>query len=70
MTSTTGAWCVAVESTSLSPGRLVAHYFEELPYHSPALRLTAVCGGMFMFRRRPKENERAERCPICEERTR
>ncbi|MCC6526010.1 MAG: hypothetical protein IT373_25410 [Polyangiaceae bacterium] len=59
-----------MESKELSPGRLTAHWFEELPYSSPALRITAICGGKFMFRRRPKPDERADRCPICEERTR
>ena len=39
---TTGAWCIAIESKELSPGRLTAHFFEELPYSSPALRITAV----------------------------
>jgi hypothetical protein len=62
-----GAWCVAVESRELSPGRLVAHWFEEMPYQRPALRLTSVCGGKFMLRRRPKRDECLDRCPTCVE---
>ena len=63
-----GAWCLKIDAAILSPERLTAHFFPELPnHHGGALRLTSVCGERCNYRRRLKPGERPQKCPACAE---